>query len=87
MCVEKSFPIHCKCETVKTLVTRLKTHSKRFEKLNFFKKSIPWFMEKCSQTISIYEKITNHRPFMQVSVRMELQEKCMISIFLYMKNV
>ena len=44
-------------------------------------------MEKCSQTISIYEKITNHRPFMQVSVRMELQEKCMISIFPYMKNV
>ena len=31
------------------------------------------------------KKYTNHRPFMQLSVLMELHEKFMISIFPYMK--
>ena len=34
-----------------------------------------------------YMKNTNHRPFMQFSVLMELHEECMISIFPYMKIV
>ena len=34
-----------------------------------------------------YEKNTNHRPFMQFSVRMELHGKCMTSIFPYMEIV
>ena len=44
-------------------------------------------MENASYTISIYEKNTNHRPFMQFSVRMELHRKCMTSIFPYMEIV
>ena len=34
-----------------------------------------------------YTKNTNHRPFMQFFVLIELHEKCMISIFPYMKIV
>ena len=44
-------------------------------------------MEKCySYNFHIREN-TNHRPFMQFSVLMELPEKCMINIFPYMKIV
>ena len=46
-----------------------------------------WFMEKCQSYNFHLRKKNNQRPFMHFSVLMELPEKCMISIFSYMKNV
>ena len=51
------------------------------------KKQKLFVKKNANHSISTYEKNTNHSPFMQFSVLMELHEKCMISIFPYMKIV
>ena len=44
-------------------------------------------MENCYLYSFHIQKITNQGPFMQFSVLMEVNEKCMIRIFPYMKIV
>ena len=81
-----SFPMHCKCKTIKPLVTLVWSkpwflsllfgHKRKNEKLNNRKvKFGSW--ENASHII----KDANDRHFMHFSVFMELHENCMTSIF------
>ena len=72
---------------VNDICVRLRTQPKTFENLKCRKIKIFGLWKNASHTISIYDKKTNHRPFMQLSVLMELHEKCMITLFPYMKIV
>ena len=71
---------------VSVICVRLRTQPKNFEKLKC-KKSIFLVYGKILVIQFSYMKKTSPRPFVQLSVLMELHEKCMISFFPYMKIV
>ena len=71
---------------VYVICVRLRTQPKNSEKLKC-KKSMLLVYGKMLVIQFPYMKNTNHWLFMQFSVFMELHEKCMISIFPYMKIV
>ena len=71
---------------VSVICVRLRTQPKTFQKLKC-KKSIFLFYGKILVIQFSYMKNNSPRPFVQLSVLMELHEKCMISIFPYMKIV
>ena len=69
------------------ICVRLRTQPKNFENLKCKKSKLLVFGKTLVIQFQYIWKNTNHRPFMQFSVLTELHEKCMISVFPYMKIV
>ena len=83
--VGQTFGYYVLVTKVYVICVWLRTQPKSFEKLKYIKKKFVYGKKLVIQ-FPLW-KNTSHSSFKQLSVLLELHEKCMISIFLFMKIV